>query len=131
MILKIMKGVYSKDTFHMVKTVVNLSIFFQLPFFNNYFLKLLQRLKKPLLLRPRLTVLSFLLVMFCCFWAKLLGCVSFGERVMSLIARGEGPFYRYFCCCFKFFLCLIFNFLSTMFGCFWAKLLGWVGFTSW
>ena len=32
------------------------------------------------------------------------------------------------------FFCLtpaIFNFLSTMFGCFWAKLLGWVGFTSW
>ena len=57
-----------------------------------------------LLLRPRLTVLSFLLVMFCCFWSKLLGCVSFGERVMSLIARGEGPFYSYFCCCYKFFL---------------------------
>ena len=29
------------------KTVVDLSIFFQLPFFNNYFLKLLQKLKKP------------------------------------------------------------------------------------
>ena len=46
MILKIVEGVSSKDTFHVVKTVVNLSIFSQLPFFNNYFLKLLQKLEK-------------------------------------------------------------------------------------
>ena len=42
-----MKGVSSKDTFHVAKTVVDLSIFSQLPFFKNYFLKLLQKLKKP------------------------------------------------------------------------------------
>ena len=47
MILKIVEGIYSKDTFYLVKTVVDLSIFFQLPFFNNYFLKLPQKLKKP------------------------------------------------------------------------------------
>ena len=46
MILKIMEGVSSKDTFHVAKTAVDLSIFSQLPFFNNYFLKLLQKLKK-------------------------------------------------------------------------------------
>ena len=47
MILKIVEGVSSKDTFHVVKTAVDLSIFSQLPFFKNYFLKLLQKLKKP------------------------------------------------------------------------------------
>ena len=47
MILKIMEGVSSKDTFHMAKTAVNLSIFSKLPFFNYNFLKLPQKLKKP------------------------------------------------------------------------------------
>ena len=47
MILKIMEGISSKDTFHVAKIAVDLSIFSQLPFFNNYFLKLLQKLKKP------------------------------------------------------------------------------------
>ena len=47
MILKIVEGVFSKDTFHVAKTAVDLSIFSQLPFFNNYFLKLSQKLKKP------------------------------------------------------------------------------------
>ena len=47
MILKIVEDVSSKDTFHMAKTTIHLSIFFQLPFFNNYLLKLLQKLKKP------------------------------------------------------------------------------------
>ena len=42
-----MEGVSSKDTFHVTKTAVDLSIFSQLPFFKNYFLKLLQKLKKP------------------------------------------------------------------------------------
>ena len=37
MILKIVEGVSLKDTFHMAKTVVDLSVFSQLPFFNNYF----------------------------------------------------------------------------------------------
>ena len=55
MILKIVEGVSSKDTFHVAKTVVNLSIFSQLPFFNYNFLKLPQKLKKPVEvgLRPR------------------------------------------------------------------------------
>ena len=47
MILKIVEGVSSKDTFHVAKTAVDLSIFSQLPFLKNYFLKLLQKLKKP------------------------------------------------------------------------------------
>ena len=47
MILKIVEGVSSKDTFHVAKTAIDLSIFSQLPFFKNYFLKLLQKLKKP------------------------------------------------------------------------------------
>ena len=47
MILKIMEGISSKDTFHVAKIAVDLSIFSQLPFFNNYFLKLLQKLKNP------------------------------------------------------------------------------------
>ena len=47
MILKIVEGVFSKDTFHVAKTAIDLSIFSQLPFFNNYFLKLPQKLKKP------------------------------------------------------------------------------------
>ena len=47
MILKIVESVSSKDTFHVAKTAVDLSIFSQLPFFKNYFLKLLQKLKKP------------------------------------------------------------------------------------
>ena len=48
MILKIVEGVSSKDTFHVAKTAVNLSIFSKLPFFNYNFLKLPQKLKKPL-----------------------------------------------------------------------------------
>ena len=47
MILKIVEGVSSKDTFHVAKTAVNLSIFSKLPFFNYNFLKLPQKLKKP------------------------------------------------------------------------------------
>ena len=47
MILKIVKCVSSKDIFHVAKTTVELSIFSQQPFFNNYFLKLLQKLKNP------------------------------------------------------------------------------------
>ena len=47
MILKIVEGVSSKGTFHVAKIAVNLSIFWQLPFFNNNFLKLLHKLKKP------------------------------------------------------------------------------------
>ena len=37
MILKIVEGVFSKDTLYVAKTAVDLSIFSQLPFFNNYF----------------------------------------------------------------------------------------------
>lgn len=37
-----MEGVFWRDTFHVTKSVVDVSIFF-----NNYFLKLLQKLKKP------------------------------------------------------------------------------------
>ena len=47
MILKIVEGFSSKDTFHVAKTAVNLSIFSKLPFFNYNFLKLPQKLKKP------------------------------------------------------------------------------------
>ena len=47
MILKIVEGVSSKGTFHVAKIAVNLSIFWQLPFFNNNFLKLPHKLKKP------------------------------------------------------------------------------------
>ena len=47
MILKIVEGVSSKDTFHVAKITVNLSIFSKLPFFNYNFLKLPQKLKKP------------------------------------------------------------------------------------
>ena len=46
--LKIMEDASSKDTFLVAKSVIDLSIFFQLSFFNNYFLKLLQKLKKAL-----------------------------------------------------------------------------------
>ena len=52
MILKIVEGVSSKDTFHVAKTAVNLSIFSKLPFFNYNFLKLPQKLKKPLTTVP-------------------------------------------------------------------------------
>ena len=47
MILKIVEGVSSKDTFYVAKIAINLSIFSQLPFFNYNFLKLPQKLKKP------------------------------------------------------------------------------------
>ena len=46
MILKFVESVSSKDIFYVAKIVVDLSIFSQLSFFNNYFLKLLQKLKK-------------------------------------------------------------------------------------
>ena len=49
MILKIVEDVSLKDTFHMTKIAISLSIFSQVSFFNNYFLKLLQKFKKPVL----------------------------------------------------------------------------------
>ena len=61
MILKIVEGVSSKDIFHVAKTVVDLSIFSQLTFFNNYFLKLPQKLKKsPIKLISNFPILNMI-----------------------------------------------------------------------
>ena len=58
MILKIVEGVSSKDTLHVAKTAVNLSIFSKLSFFNYNFLKLPQKLKKPVMLVHNLVMVG-------------------------------------------------------------------------